>query len=162
MKQDPRQCSGAAALAVIGERYAPHIVREVSFGVTRFDGIARNTGAPRDVLAARLRTLVAYGVLQRVLYNQHPPRYEYHLTPAGQDLAPILLAVMYWGDRWLDATPCVDIDHHCGAALELVPTCRECGEQISLQDLTLHFKRPGWSRFGPTPGEIQAEGETAS
>ncbi|HTF52807.1 MAG TPA: helix-turn-helix domain-containing protein, partial [Pseudonocardia sp.] len=79
-----RECSIANALAVIGERWSLLALREVFFGVRRFDQIQRNTGASRDILAARLRTLVEHGVLRKVQYEQHPPRYEYVLTEAGQ------------------------------------------------------------------------------
>ena len=53
-----RPCSIADTLGVIGEKYSLLVLREIFFGVRRFDAIARNIGAPRDVLAARLRHLV--------------------------------------------------------------------------------------------------------
>ena len=59
-----RPCSMAAALDVVGDRWSLLIVREVSFGNGRFSQIATNTGAPRDRLAARLKTLVDAGVLE--------------------------------------------------------------------------------------------------
>ncbi len=54
-----RPCSVAAALSLVGERWSLLAVREIIFGNKRFDAIARNTGAPRDRLAARLRSLEA-------------------------------------------------------------------------------------------------------
>ena len=83
-----RPCSVAAALNLVGEKWALLAVREITFGNKRFDVIARNTGAPRDRLAARLRTLEAAGVIERRLYSEHPPRYEYELTQAGEELRP--------------------------------------------------------------------------
>jgi len=59
-----RPCSIADTLGVIGEKYSLLVLREIFFGVRRFDAIALNTGAPRDVLAARLRHLVEAGVLE--------------------------------------------------------------------------------------------------
>jgi DNA-binding HxlR family transcriptional regulator len=153
MKEDPRQCSGAAAMAVIGERYSSAILREILFGVHRFDGIARNTGAPRDVLTTRLRTLVHAGIVERVPYNEHPPRYEYLMTRAGVDLLPLLLTSMHWGERWLGATPCVEFTHRCGAELDPVTTCRSCGQEVRGRDLTMRFDRPGWSQHGPIADE---------
>src|SRR5258707_12307620 len=81
-----RECAIADALAVIGERWSLLALREVFFGVRRFDQIQRNTGASRDILATRLRTLVGAGVLEKVQYEQHRPRYEYVLTDTGRDL----------------------------------------------------------------------------
>ena len=53
----------AATLNLVGEKSALLAIRDVTFGNRRFDQIARNTGAPRDRLAARLRTLEAAGVI---------------------------------------------------------------------------------------------------
>ena len=85
-----RPCSVAAALNLIGEKWTLLAVREITFGNKRFDVIAKNTGAPRDRLAARLRTLEAAGVVERRLYSEHPPRYEYELTQAGLELRAVL------------------------------------------------------------------------
>jgi DNA-binding HxlR family transcriptional regulator len=153
MKEDPRGCSGAAAMAVIGERYSSAILREILFGVHRFDGLARNTGAPRDVLTTRLRTLAAAGVIRRVQYSEHPPRHEYRMTRAGVELLPVLVGAMEWGERWTDATPCVEFTHGCGAHLDPVLTCRACGEEVRTGELTMRFERPGWSQHGPVEEE---------
>jgi DNA-binding HxlR family transcriptional regulator len=152
MKEDPRGCSGAAAMAVIGERYSSAILREILFGVHRFDGLARNTGAPRDVLTTRLRTLVGAGVVRRVQYCEHPPRYEYRMTRAGVELLPVLVGAMDWGERWTDATPCVEFTHRCGAHLDPTLTCGACGEEVRAADLDMRFERPGWSQHGPLAG----------
>jgi DNA-binding HxlR family transcriptional regulator len=76
----PRACFIAAGLDVLGERWALLALREMSLGVHRFDQIARNTGASRDILTGRLRTLESRGVIERVQYSERPARYEYHLT----------------------------------------------------------------------------------
>ena len=59
--QHGRPCSLAAALGLVGDRWALLAVREVMFGNHRFSQIARNTAAPRDRLAARLKALVDAG-----------------------------------------------------------------------------------------------------
>ncbi|HVV22129.1 MAG TPA: helix-turn-helix domain-containing protein [Pseudonocardiaceae bacterium] len=97
-------CPIAASLDVLGERWTLLAVREMSYGVHRFDQIADYTGATRDVLADRLRKLVAAGVVERRPYNEHPPRYEYHLTEAGRELEPILRGLYDWGSRWCQAS----------------------------------------------------------
>jgi DNA-binding HxlR family transcriptional regulator len=50
---------------VLGEKWSLLVVRELCWGVHRFDAIARNTGAPRDILTSRLRLREAAGVLER-------------------------------------------------------------------------------------------------
>src|SRR4051795_3540920 len=95
----PRPCAIADALELVGERWALLVVRELFWDNHRFADIAQNTGAPRDVLSARLRTLVDAGVIEKRKYSGRPPRSGYHLTKAGFDLAPVLLALMQWSNR---------------------------------------------------------------
>jgi DNA-binding HxlR family transcriptional regulator len=135
---EARACSIANALQVIGERWSLLALREIFFGVRRFDQIVRNTGASRDILAARLHTLVEAGVLEKQLYERRPPRYEYVLTESGQALHTILLTLMDWGDRYITAGPPPTIWRHgCGAILVPKTVCAACGEPVRTQDMTL-------------------------
>jgi DNA-binding HxlR family transcriptional regulator len=85
-KPCPRVCSVADALSIVGDRYALLVAREIRYGHTRFQDVATSTGAPRDVLTARLRKLEQAGVIERRQYSERPPRHEYLLTDAGRDL----------------------------------------------------------------------------
>ena len=100
-----RPCSAAAALELIGDRWSLLVIRELLFGNSRFSELVRNIGAPRDRLAARLKTLVEAGIIERRRYNDSPPRWDYHLTPAGWALAPVLRALREWGDEWAVTEP---------------------------------------------------------
>ncbi|WP_345043911.1 helix-turn-helix domain-containing protein [Streptomyces sannanensis] len=144
----PRPCSIADTLGVIGEKYSLLVLREVLFGVNRFDSIVRNIGAPRDVLAARLRRLADAGVLEKKLYNERPARYEYHATAVGRELRPVLLMLKEWGDRHLADVPPLVWEHSCGADLDPAIMCRACGEQVRTADLTPRFQVPGWTAQG--------------
>ena len=93
----------ADALALVGDRWSLHVVREIGMGVARFDAIQRRTGAPREMLAARLRKLESTGVITRTPYSERPPRFEYALTAAGEELIPAMSALFAWGER--HATP---------------------------------------------------------
>ncbi|HEU4400441.1 MAG TPA: helix-turn-helix domain-containing protein, partial [Actinomycetota bacterium] len=84
-KPTRRVCSITDALSIVGDRYALLVARELRYGQTRFQDIAAGTGAPRDVLTARLRKLEEAGVIERRRYSEHPPRYEYLLTEAGRE-----------------------------------------------------------------------------
>jgi DNA-binding HxlR family transcriptional regulator len=92
-------CSIADALALVGDRWALLALRELSFGVTRFNDIQANTGAPRASLSARLRSLEAAGLVTRRRYHERPPRDEYLLTEAGTEIGPVLRELRRWGER---------------------------------------------------------------
>ena len=94
-----RPCPIAASLELVGERWALLVVREIALGCTRFGDIVRGTGAPRDRIAARLKTLEAAGVIGRTAYQDRPERFDYHLTESGQDLLSVLDALLVWGDK---------------------------------------------------------------
>ena len=142
----PRLCSAAAALAVIGEKWSLLVVRELAFGVHRFDSIVQNTGAPRDILTNRLRSLESSGVVEKRQYSERPPRFEYHLTQAGRELRPILLSLGQWGTRWAADAPPVQWEHTCGETLELVHTCKACGEAVTGgREVKREQLMPGWT-----------------
>ncbi|CCB71794.1 winged helix-turn-helix transcriptional regulator [Streptantibioticus cattleyicolor] len=148
----PRPCSIANALSVIGERWSLLALREVFHGVRRFDQIAANTGASRDVLATRLRKLVDCGVLAKEQYQARPPRYDYTLTDAGRALQPVLLNLMDWGDRYVtEGEPPTVWQHECGAVLRPRTVCGACGEPL----------RPGGSRPVRIGGAAVPEGPGA-
>jgi DNA-binding HxlR family transcriptional regulator len=133
-----RPCAAAAALELVGDRWALLAVREVMFGNHQFSQIARNTGAPRDRLAARLKSLVEAGVLERRPHDQATrSRFGdgYYLTEAGGELGPVITALRVWGDRWAVTTPLVRTRHHDH---DLVATtiCATCGEEVHPDDVT--------------------------
>jgi DNA-binding HxlR family transcriptional regulator len=135
---DPRVCSIDAAMKLIGEKWALLALREIALGQHRFDDIASNTGAPRDILAARLKSLEAAGVVRRKLYQERPPRHEYHLAKAGEQLFGVLHAIRDWGDRFVRDDPknIVTFRHSCGAKLRLKMCCAACSEVIALGNVT--------------------------
>lgn len=150
--KDPRPCSIADTLALVGEKYSLLVLREVCLGNRRFDQLVRNIGAPRDVLATRLRRLVDAGILTKRVYSERPQRFEYRPTQAGLELEPVLLTLKAWGDRHLhkdDELPMV-LEHSCGNELVPVVTCPACGNTVSHEDLTAHPQTPGWTVAGPT------------
>jgi len=150
MKAAARPCSIADTLALVGEKYSLLVLREVSLGVHRFDRIARNTGAPRDILTARLKRLVEAGILEKVAYSERPKRYEYRATPAGEELGPVLVTLMAWGDRHLNEKdrPVV-LEHRCGEPLTPRVVCAHCGDVADRASLRTHVRAPGWTTTGP-------------
>jgi DNA-binding HxlR family transcriptional regulator len=142
-----RPCSIASALSVVGEKWALLALRELFLGNRRFDRIADNTGAPRDILTTRLRSLESAGVITRERYQERPARYEYRLTQAGRDLQPVILALRTWGDRWaVEETPLL-IKHHDHQLVTGV-YCTTCGETVQSHDLSVESQVPGWTQQG--------------
>lgn len=128
------RCSIAGAMELIGDRWALLIIRDLSFGLSRYDDLRASTGIPAATLAARLKHLTASGIVERVRYQERPPRDEYRLTPMGRDLWKVNLALREWGDRW-DATgfgaPAVEtIDRETGRPLMLALVDAETGQAV--------------------------------
>lgn len=144
-----RPCSVAAALDLVGDRWSLLAVREITFGNRRFSQIARNTGAPRDRLAARLKELVNAGILERRQYQHTPPRADYHLTQAGRELTPVLQALLEWGDKWAVAEPPLTLTHH-DHRLRSQVVCATCGEKVRAADVHRVVNVDGWDLTGPT------------
>jgi DNA-binding HxlR family transcriptional regulator len=138
VKPTPRKCSVADALAVVGDRYSLLVVREIGYGYRRFTDLAGHTGAPRDVLVARLRRLEELGLVERRLYSERPPRHEYHLTEAGLELRPIVLALKEWGDRRCEpGKEPVVFEHTCGEEFHPLTVCAACGKPVEPGELTV-------------------------
>jgi DNA-binding HxlR family transcriptional regulator len=118
-------CSIARTLGVVGEKWTLLVLREAFYGVRRFDDFHAALGCARNLLAARLKTLVAHGLLERVEYqdDRGRGRYEYRMTDKGRDLFPAVVALMQWGDRWTadETGPAVRLTH------------RDCAEPVSAQ-----------------------------
>ena len=132
----PRRCSIASALDVIGEKWSLLVIRELFLGVRRFNDIAANTGAPRDILTARLRRLEELGVISRREYSERPPRYEYRLTDAGKELRPVIMALKQWGEDHVMDEPLPQVyEHTCGAVFRPQMHCAACGEPADGKDL---------------------------
>ncbi|MEL6666265.1 MAG: helix-turn-helix domain-containing protein [Pseudomonadota bacterium] len=92
-------CPVSRTAFIIGSRWTSEIIRElVDHGARRFSdfetalkGIAPNT------LSNRLKMLEDHGVVERKIYDTHPPRSEYLLTEKGRNMSPIIDAMRAWG-----------------------------------------------------------------
>jgi DNA-binding HxlR family transcriptional regulator len=141
---DPAACSVARSLDVLGDTWSVLVLRELFLGAHRFDQIQQHLGIARNVLAARLKRLVEHGVLEKRPYQEHPPRFEYHLTRKGQDLQPVLIGLMQWGDRYVaDAAggPVVLEHRGCGHPVRLVTVCETCGETLGPRQTTARARK---------------------
>jgi DNA-binding HxlR family transcriptional regulator len=98
---DEWPCPIARATDLIGDWWTPLVLRDLMFGAQRFEQLADSLGAPRAVLAARLKRLVDEAMVERTAYQQRPERFEYRLTDKGQAFGDVLLAMWRWGEDWM-------------------------------------------------------------
>jgi DNA-binding HxlR family transcriptional regulator len=116
---DSQVCSLARALEVVGERWSLLILRDAVFaGVTRFGDFQHNLGIATNVLATRLEAFVAAGIMEA-------DEGEYRLTDKGRDLAPAMVALTHWGDRWAapGEPPIVYLHDGCGRQVHVEALC---------------------------------------
>ncbi|KJK43273.1 transcriptional regulator [Lentzea aerocolonigenes] len=134
-KWQPERCSIALALDVIGTRSALLLLREAFYGTTRFDGFVRRVGITEAVAAKRLKELVDAGLFEKRPYREPGARtrYEYVLTEQGSALLPVIVALMQWGDTYLQPD---------GGPLQVVSA--SSGEPVTVQ-------------FGPAVGPVAPE-----
>lgn len=121
------------------------ILRECFRGERRFEHFLEKLKLGRNVLSDRLQKLTEEGILERHLYQSRPDRYEYRLTSRGEDLYPVMLALMQWGDKHKNATPPVRLIHSsCGHDPIASLTCAHCGESFARRDLRADFEPDAW------------------
>jgi DNA-binding HxlR family transcriptional regulator len=127
---DETLCPIAHSTGLVGDRWSILIVRELLMGQSRFQDLQAQTGATSQMLAARLKRLEADGLIARQAYSERPVRYEYRLTPKGEHLKPVVLALRTWGEQWCKpqgGTPATRMFHRrCETELELDGRCPAC------------------------------------
>lgn len=119
------------------------ILRDLFFGVHRFEAFQANTGLGPQILSARLKRMEAEGIVERRAYQQRPQRFEYWLTDKGKALFDILYAMRNWSEKWAYAPGEIDDDgpairyihRNCGADVGLSTTCPNCGEVLGYGSL---------------------------
>jgi DNA-binding HxlR family transcriptional regulator len=127
-----QNCSAARALELVGERWSLLIIRDALFrGISRFNDFQRSLGLAPNILATRLEGFVDAGLMSTRRYSE---RYserdvDYLLTEKGRDLAPVILALMAWGDRWAapEGPPLLFEHVDCGGAVHQEERCQKCG-----------------------------------
>jgi DNA-binding HxlR family transcriptional regulator len=128
VKSYGQYCPIAHSLGVVGERWTLLVVRELMHGAKRYtDLVDHLPGIGTNILALRLRELEAAGI---VLKRKLPPPYAstvYELTPAGQELRPVLHELARFGARLMGPPPPDSLSEGwlVGALdLALAPLCR--------------------------------------
>lgn len=94
-------CPVARTADLLGDWWTPLVLRELLLGQDRFARIQERLDIPRAVLAARLRRLEAEGLVERVRYEDRPPRDAYRLTDKGRATGDVIMAMWRYGHDWL-------------------------------------------------------------
>ncbi|HLZ72132.1 MAG TPA: helix-turn-helix domain-containing protein [Dehalococcoidia bacterium] len=91
-------CPVARALDLVGDRWTLLVIRDLLGGQKRYgDLLASAEHIPTNILADRLKRLERAGLLERIRYREHPPRFEYRLTAEGRGLGRAIDALATWG-----------------------------------------------------------------
>lgn len=139
-----RDCPVAQALEVVGDWWTLLILWNAFCGLRRFDEFQAQLGIARNILARRLKQLVANGVIEEQPYSERPRRVEYRLTEQGQELFPVIAALFDWGTKYSDreTTRQLKIVHaDTGDAIEPQAVCGRRG--IKLDPTMVRVANPG-------------------
>ena len=144
------RCPIARSLERVGEWWSILILRDALRGSTRFDQFQKRLTIAPNILTRRLRALVDAGLLERSLYSEHPPRYEYILTPAGRDFQPVIVALLTWGNaHCAPEGPSVILAHAVtGRIADPVLIDRHTGRPISQHEFEFVPVAPSRGRRG--------------
>jgi DNA-binding HxlR family transcriptional regulator len=91
------RCPVARSVEAVGDWWSLLIVRDAFTGKRRFGEFQKSLGVARNILAARLKKLVADGVLESVPVADGSAFQEYALTERGRGLFPVIAALGQWG-----------------------------------------------------------------
>jgi DNA-binding HxlR family transcriptional regulator len=141
---DDWPCPIARVTDLVGDWWTPLVMREAFYGRTRFDDFQEALGCSRAVLAQRLNRLVEEGLLVKVPYEDHPPRYDYRLTEKGRAFWDVLAAMWRWGSDWLwedEGPPVVLVDRDTGEVVRPAVVDERTGRGLDVRRLRLGRNR---------------------
>ena len=141
----------ATALDLVGDRWTLMLLSGCYSGVCKFNQIERFLGINRNLLSARLDKLVEAGLLEKRLYNEFPPRYEYHITDISRELRPVIVGLAAWSARHFtkEKAPFTNVHKDCGGVVDILMKCHDCTDTIDSSDI--------YTRLNPGAGEEAAK-----
>ena len=130
-------CPIPGAVELIGEKWAFLILRGAFNGLQHFEQFQAGLGIARNILSDRLAKLVAGGILERSADPSDKRKVIYSLTPKGEALLPVMLAVRQWGERWGDGgvAPVSLADARDGRPIRRICVQAQDGRELQLSDL---------------------------
>ena len=137
LAQDLDQCTLPSALEAMGERWSFLILRGALSGIRHFEEFQSTLGIARNILANRLSRLVENGIMLRQPMQCDRRKVEYRLTEKGQELAPVMIALRQWGEKWGCAPASCQIlaDKRDGQPIRPIGIMSHDGRTLDLTDL---------------------------
>ena len=136
-KEAALSCPLPPAVELIGEKWAFLILRGAFNGLQHFEEFQAGLGIARNILSDRLSKLVSGGILERSPDPADKRRVIYSLTPKGEGLLPVLLALRQWGDEWGYGKMLITLaDRRDGRPVRKICVQAHDGRELKLGDLT--------------------------
>lgn len=131
-----RPCPIARSMDLLGDPWTVLILRELMYGVHRFEQLRETTEASDRTLADRISRMMDHGLVRREQYaGTSRPRYEYFLTPAGEAARPILHALATWGQEHTTEPKLSQrfqlVCPQCTIPTQAAAACPECGADLT-------------------------------
>lgn len=136
-------CSLARTVDIVGDKWALLILRDAFYGIRSFSAFQNSLGVAKTVLSDRLQRLVGGGILEKTRVRDGIDRFEYRLSSAGQELFPLIVVLVQWGDRFVFGEghgPMAILDRTSGQPVRGVVVQSRIGEQLSARDVTLKLR----------------------
>jgi DNA-binding HxlR family transcriptional regulator len=132
IRLEDRECPLSTTVAHVGEWWTLLILHDAFDGYTRFDQFQANLGISSSMLTARLKALVADGLLERRPYQTKPTRHEYVLTDLGRSLRPVIVTLAAWGNARLapKARSMILVDTQTGEEVEPIVVDATTGRRL--------------------------------
>jgi DNA-binding HxlR family transcriptional regulator len=139
----------AYAIGVTADEWTLLIIRQALHGARRYNDWQRAMPISHAVLTSRLRRLEELGMLVAVPYQDRPRRLEYHLTPRGLGIWPVLVGIWAWEAHWVSGGLVIR-DVHCGQLTLPLMACGRCRAVVRTRDVRGDFGPSGsWPRSVP-------------
>ncbi|MGW1787027.1 winged helix-turn-helix transcriptional regulator [Streptomyces sp. NPDC002143] len=141
-------CSAGRVLDLLSTKTVFLVVRECFYGTTRFEDFVERIGTSAPAVSRALKQLKAAQIVVPVLYREPGSRArdEYRLTEAGEDLLPVFLSLMQWGDKHLQEgrPPLSFVEADTDRPLQVRVTAEPAPETLS-DDIEIRLN-PAWRR----------------
>lgn len=156
-------CPIALSLEHVGDWWNILILRDLSYGLSRFDEFEKSLGIAPSTLTRRLNGLIESGLVERRAYSDKPPRYDYLLTERGRDFRPVVLMLMKFGNKHFspNGTRIQLFDEARNQPVDLVLTDGNTGKRINLRDHVMRYMGPagGLSAWRVEAGRARREAQ---